>query len=80
MYRAYLAGAIVGSRDELVARLVEGAVGQRQDVRTENLQADGEVDKAHKRQETVTTKCCYNSRYATSVPAYVMSVRRAQVA
>ncbi len=33
-----LAGAVVAAGDELVAGLVEGAVGERQDVRPENLE------------------------------------------
>ena len=37
-YYYYLAGAIVAARDEAVARLVEGAVGQRQDVRSQDLE------------------------------------------
>ena len=38
----HLAGAIVRAGDEAVARLVEGAVGERQDVRAEHLE-EGEL-------------------------------------
>jgi len=35
---AYLAGAVVAARDEPVPRLVKGAIGQRQNVRTQDLE------------------------------------------
>lgn len=37
---AYLAGAVVGAGDELVPRLVECAVGERQDVRAQDLEEE----------------------------------------
>ena len=40
-YHHHLARAVVAARDEAVARLVEGAVGERQDVRSQDLE---EVD------------------------------------
>lgn len=41
---AYLAGAVVRSCDEAVARLVEGAVRQRQDVRTQHLRDSERIE------------------------------------
>ena len=37
-YYHHLARAVVAARDEAVARLVEGAVGERQDVRSQDLE------------------------------------------
>lgn len=55
--RTYLAGSIVGPRDELISRLVEGAVGQRQYVRAENLQAGGEANRNTQKARNGHDKC-----------------------
>lgn len=36
----YLASAVIGAGDELVPRLVEGAVGERQDVRAQDFEKE----------------------------------------
>lgn len=59
--RTYLAGSIVGPRDELISRLVEGAVGQRQYVRAENLQAAGEVNRNTQEARNGHDKCGYKA-------------------